>query len=137
MPWKQREESRMWQKERVIQELRSQGKRMTKQRMVLLDVILSGKWNCCKDWGIQQMLPLQPAGPSLCGEPGRGLAGLETEHTAEEMRAPGASFLCLFVVCRNVKMQESPRPISGFMKRKFCGLRAAVPIMKGNKVRQG
>lgn len=49
MPWKQSEESRTWQKERVIQELRSQGKRMTKQRMVLLDVILSGKWNCCKE----------------------------------------------------------------------------------------
>ena len=49
MPWKQREESGTWQKERVIQELRSQGKRMTKQRMVLLDVILSGKWNCCKE----------------------------------------------------------------------------------------
>ena len=49
MPWKQREESRTWQKERVIQELRSQGKRMTKQRMILLDVILSGKWNCCKE----------------------------------------------------------------------------------------
>ena len=48
MPWKQSEESRTWQKERVIQELRSQGKRMTKQRMVLLDVILSGKWNGCK-----------------------------------------------------------------------------------------
>lgn len=40
MPWKQREESGTWQKERVIQELRSQGKRMTKQRMILLDVIL-------------------------------------------------------------------------------------------------
>ena len=92
MPWKQREESRTWQKERVIQELRSQGKRMTKQRMILLDVILSGKWNCCKrnilrggkarcgHWygnrvphgiysgrnrRIQQMLPLQPAGPPL------------------------------------------------------------------------
>lgn len=49
MPWKQREESRTWQKERVIQELRSQGKRMTKQRMILLDVILSGNWNCCKE----------------------------------------------------------------------------------------
>ena len=49
MPWKQREESGTWQKERVIQELRSQGKRMTKQRMILLDVILSGKWNCCKE----------------------------------------------------------------------------------------
>ena len=22
---------------------------MTKQRMILLDVILSGKWNCCKE----------------------------------------------------------------------------------------
>lgn len=49
MPWKQREESRSWQKERVIQELRDQGKRMTKQRMVLLDIILDGKWNCCKE----------------------------------------------------------------------------------------
>ncbi|MCD7990452.1 MAG: transcriptional repressor [Clostridia bacterium] len=49
MPWKQSEETGMWQKERVIQELRSQGKRMTRQRMVLLDVILSGKWNCCKE----------------------------------------------------------------------------------------
>ena len=27
MPWKQSEETGMWQKERVIQELRSQGKR--------------------------------------------------------------------------------------------------------------
>ena len=105
MPWKQREESGTWQKERVIQELRSQGKRMTKQRMILLDVILSGKWNCCKEIyyeaakrdaaignrvphgiysgrnrRIQQMLPLQPAGPSLRGGTGRGLDGLDTEQ---------------------------------------------------------
>ena len=60
MPWKQREESRTWQKERVIQELRSQGKRMTKQRMILLDVILSGKWNCCKEIYYEAATPSGP-----------------------------------------------------------------------------
>lgn len=39
----------MWQREEIIRELQSRGKRMTGQRKILLDVILEGKWTCCKE----------------------------------------------------------------------------------------
>lgn len=39
----------MWQKERVINELKRQGKRMTKQRLLLLDVIFSREYSCGKE----------------------------------------------------------------------------------------
>lgn len=39
----------MPQKEQIIVELRGRGKRITEQRKLLLDVILEGNWNSCKD----------------------------------------------------------------------------------------
>lgn len=40
----------MWQKEQVIEEFRKNGKRITEQRKMLLDVILEeGLWINCKD----------------------------------------------------------------------------------------
>ena len=37
------------QKEMVIQKLREQGCRITKQRLMLLDIILQGDCSCCKE----------------------------------------------------------------------------------------
>ena len=37
----------MWQKEQVIRELKRRGKRMTKQRLLLLDIILDSEINSC------------------------------------------------------------------------------------------
>lgn len=39
----------MWQKEQVINELKRRGKRMTKQRLLLLDIILEGSYSCGKE----------------------------------------------------------------------------------------
>lgn len=39
----------MWDRERVIQELQSRGKRVTEQRKILIDVILEGRWTSCKE----------------------------------------------------------------------------------------
>lgn len=39
----------MWQKDLIILELQKQGKRITKQRRILLDVILEGNWSTCKE----------------------------------------------------------------------------------------
>lgn len=39
----------MWQKEQIIAELQKRGKRVTGQRKILIDVILEGKWTCCKE----------------------------------------------------------------------------------------
>ena len=39
----------MWQKEQVIHELQKRGRRVTKQREILLEIILDGTWNCCKE----------------------------------------------------------------------------------------
>ena len=39
----------MWQKEQVIRELKRRGKRMTKQRLLLLDIILDGSYSCGKE----------------------------------------------------------------------------------------
>lgn len=39
----------MWQKEQVIHELQKSGRRVTKQREILLEIILDGTWNCCKE----------------------------------------------------------------------------------------
>ncbi|HIQ75676.1 MAG TPA: transcriptional repressor [Candidatus Cottocaccamicrobium excrementipullorum] len=39
----------MWQKEQVIRELKRRGKRMTKQRLLLLDIILDGRYSCGKE----------------------------------------------------------------------------------------
>lgn len=39
----------MWQKEQVINELKRRGKRMTKQRRILLDVIFGGTYSCGKE----------------------------------------------------------------------------------------
>ena len=36
------------QKEMIISELQKNGKRITDQRRILLDVILEGKWSSCK-----------------------------------------------------------------------------------------
>ena len=38
----------MWEKEQVIDEFQKRGKRITKQRRMLLDVILEGRWTSCK-----------------------------------------------------------------------------------------
>ncbi len=37
------------QKERIIGELQKNGKRITGQRKILLDIILDGKWSSCKE----------------------------------------------------------------------------------------
>ena len=37
------------QKEMIISELQKNGKRITDQRRILLDVILEGKWSRCKE----------------------------------------------------------------------------------------
>ena len=37
------------QKEMIIRELQKNGKRITDQRRILLDVILEGKWSSCKE----------------------------------------------------------------------------------------
>lgn len=37
------------QKEMIISELQKNGKRITDQRRILLDVILEGKWSSCKE----------------------------------------------------------------------------------------
>lgn len=39
----------MWQKEQVIHELQKNGKRVTKQREILLEIILDNTWSCCKE----------------------------------------------------------------------------------------
>ena len=39
----------MCQKDKIISELQRRGKRITKQRKILLDVILEGEWNSCKE----------------------------------------------------------------------------------------
>ncbi|RGY99596.1 transcriptional repressor [Clostridium sp. AM58-1XD] len=39
----------MWQKEQIICELQKRGKRITEQRKILLDVILEGNWESCKE----------------------------------------------------------------------------------------
>jgi len=36
-------------KERIIEQLKRSGCRVTKQRLMLIDVILEGKCNCCKE----------------------------------------------------------------------------------------
>lgn len=49
-PAEKREEAlSVWQKEQVINELKRRGKRMTKQRLLLLDIILEGKYSCGKE----------------------------------------------------------------------------------------
>lgn len=39
----------MWDKEQIIMELQKNGKRVTEQRKILLDVIMEGGWSCCKE----------------------------------------------------------------------------------------
>lgn len=39
----------MWQKEQIVKELKKRGKRMTKQRLLLLDIILEGRYSCGKE----------------------------------------------------------------------------------------
>lgn len=39
----------MWDKDQVVLEFQKHGKRITQQRLMLLDVILEGKWVNCKD----------------------------------------------------------------------------------------
>ena len=39
----------MWQKKDIVNEFRRLGKRITKQRMVILDVILEQNWTDCKE----------------------------------------------------------------------------------------
>ena len=39
----------MWQKDEILKELKRRGKRITKQRLILLDVILDGQWTCGKE----------------------------------------------------------------------------------------
>lgn len=39
----------MWSKEDVIAELKKQGKRITEQRKLLIDIILENKWQTCKE----------------------------------------------------------------------------------------
>jgi Fur family ferric uptake transcriptional regulator len=37
------------QKEQILQKLRDSGCRITKQRQILLDIILEGEYTCCKE----------------------------------------------------------------------------------------
>ena len=39
----------MWQKEQIVHEFQKRGKRITQQRLVILDVILENKWSCGKE----------------------------------------------------------------------------------------
>lgn len=39
----------MWQKNELVQEFQKRGKRMTKQRSVIFDVILNKEWISCKE----------------------------------------------------------------------------------------
>ncbi len=39
----------MWQKEEVIHKLQESGRRVTRQREILLEVILAGSWSSCKE----------------------------------------------------------------------------------------
>ena len=39
----------MWQKEQVIHKLQRSGRRVTRQREVLLEIILDGSWSSCKE----------------------------------------------------------------------------------------
>lgn len=39
----------MWQKEQVIHKLQRSGRRVTRQREILLDIILDGSWSSCKE----------------------------------------------------------------------------------------
>ena len=39
----------MWQKKDIVNEFQRLGKRITKQRMVILDVILEQNWTDCKE----------------------------------------------------------------------------------------
>lgn len=39
----------MWQKEQVIDQLKRSGRRITRQREILLDIILDGSWSSCKE----------------------------------------------------------------------------------------
>lgn len=39
----------MWEKEDIMKELKKRGKRMTRQRELLIDIILEGGWKCCKE----------------------------------------------------------------------------------------
>jgi len=39
----------MWQKKEIVNEFQRLGKRITKQRMIILDVILEQNWTDCKE----------------------------------------------------------------------------------------
>ena len=39
----------MWQKEEVIHKLQGRGRRVTRQREMLLEIILDGSWSSCKE----------------------------------------------------------------------------------------
>lgn len=39
----------MWQKEEVIHKLQGSGRRVTRQREMLLEMILDGSWSSCKE----------------------------------------------------------------------------------------
>lgn len=39
----------MWTKEEVVKELKNNGKRITEQRKILIEIILENQWNTCKE----------------------------------------------------------------------------------------
>ncbi len=39
----------MWRKDQVVSKMQKSGKRITKQRLIILDVILENKWSSCKE----------------------------------------------------------------------------------------
>ena len=51
-------------KERIIEQLKRSGCRVTKQRLMLIDVILEGKCNCCKEIYYQAALKDPSIGPA-------------------------------------------------------------------------
>ena len=51
-------------KERIIEQLKRSGCRVTKQRLMLIDVILEGKCNCCKEVYYQASLKDPSIGPA-------------------------------------------------------------------------
>ena len=51
-------------KERIIEQLKRSGCRVTKQRLMLIDVILEGKCNCCKEIYYQASLKDPSLGPA-------------------------------------------------------------------------
>lgn len=87
----------MWDKERIIQELQNRGKRVTEQRKILIDVILEGRWTCCKEIYYQ----------AAKRDPSIGLATVyRTVSTLEEIGVLSRSYLYRFLPAEEEPCQQ-------------------------------